>query len=103
MKLPASTVPRLVSEEQQIDCVAPGVKVWRPLISTELTQVPPISIDLRGRGRGIDIFFSPEGTFLHMGLLGIGLTVIGGGRDGTHLPGVSFRLKVYKGPAPNTH
>lgn len=78
MKLPASTDPRLVSEEQQIDCVAPGVKVWRPLISTELTQVPPISIDLRGRGRGMDVFFS-RGYISTHGLLGISLTVNGGG------------------------
>lgn len=37
VKLPASAVPGLISEEQKIDSVAPGVQVWRPLVSTELT------------------------------------------------------------------
>lgn len=49
-KLPASAVPGLIREEQQIHGVAAGVKVWRPLRSTEFTQVLPISVDLMGRG-----------------------------------------------------
>lgn len=45
-QLPAEAVPRLIREEQQIHGVAAGVKVWRPLRSTEFTQVLPISVDL---------------------------------------------------------
>lgn len=44
--------------------------------------------------------FSSRGYISTYGVLGVSLTVNGGGRGGTHLPGVSFRLKVYKGPRP---
>lgn len=52
VQLPAPAVPRVVCEEQQIHGTAAGVKVSRLLLPTELTDGPPVGIDLVGEERG---------------------------------------------------
>lgn len=57
MQLPASAVPRLICEEQQIHRIAVAVKVSGSLLPTELADVPPTGIDLVGKRGGPSLQF----------------------------------------------
>lgn len=49
MQLPASAVPRVIREEQQIHGIAAAVKVSGSLLPTELTDILPTGVDLVGK------------------------------------------------------